>query len=585
MATIPNRTPPDGSVTAAKLAGDALDGVKTFLVASATAPQKVKDAAHWVCDGVDDHVEIQAALDEIESTSGGLGGTVLLSSGYFECGPAEASTRIAGTGAVARRGTGTTGKLDVGANHAQFAGGDMVVVRGGDRGGGVTMQDRWCDGIYRVGATEGADLGATEIELIAPFVSTFADADYVRPRWSIRMPLFTSLVGAGKMSTILRLRQNANCSLVFMEARHSAPTGSSASTGVHELHRLSVQGRGASHSADWWEVNGVLTGSSFDVHIVDSEIRYFLGYGLCVGEGWGFKMRGGWIEDCEICAFTTGSPFFSNVKIQQGVYAALVGQGLAGGPHLDCCELRSNAAGKDTIISRGLSYGLRMIGGELAPNKGTQDIGIRFVDFDGRANATPVIEGVRFSPVATSYLIQLNNYVYGGRITGSYAAAPQAVVNGLDTWLSGVQLDIAGGGDTQARSADGFSRSERVRNESGGAFEQGKAYCWKSGGALDAVELPTAANDARFAGTSSRLGTANNGTGYLYVEGRASVLVDAGAGGADAIAVNDLLCLSGTTLGAMRKAGVGDTAVARALAAKASGTGVIAGYLIPPRVL
>lgn len=42
-----------------------------LLVAAATAPQSVKDAAAYTCDGIDDQVTIQQALDALPTNRGG----------------------------------------------------------------------------------------------------------------------------------------------------------------------------------------------------------------------------------------------------------------------------------------------------------------------------------------------------------------------------------------------------------------------------------------------------------------------------------------------------------------------------------
>ena len=58
-------------------------GPMSLTVAAVNADPRIKDRADYVCDGDDDHVEIQAALDSI-----GLGATVTLSQGTFDLGAA-----------------------------------------------------------------------------------------------------------------------------------------------------------------------------------------------------------------------------------------------------------------------------------------------------------------------------------------------------------------------------------------------------------------------------------------------------------------------------------------------------------------
>jgi len=52
----------------------------TFLVASSTARSELKAVADYVCSGVDDHLEIQTALDSLPTG----GGRVMLSEGFFD---------------------------------------------------------------------------------------------------------------------------------------------------------------------------------------------------------------------------------------------------------------------------------------------------------------------------------------------------------------------------------------------------------------------------------------------------------------------------------------------------------------------
>ncbi|WP_461369171.1 glycoside hydrolase family protein [Candidatus Darwinibacter acetoxidans] len=53
----------------------------TYVVAASDAPDHVKRQADYVCDGVDDHVEIQAAIDALPT----YGGTVYVTGGTYQC--------------------------------------------------------------------------------------------------------------------------------------------------------------------------------------------------------------------------------------------------------------------------------------------------------------------------------------------------------------------------------------------------------------------------------------------------------------------------------------------------------------------
>ena len=65
-------------------------GPANFLVAAADSSPRVKARADYVCDGSDDHIEIQAAIDSLSDpsgqSSGVSGGVVELSPGVFHLG-------------------------------------------------------------------------------------------------------------------------------------------------------------------------------------------------------------------------------------------------------------------------------------------------------------------------------------------------------------------------------------------------------------------------------------------------------------------------------------------------------------------
>lgn len=65
-------------------------GVATFVVAASNATPDLKARADYVCDGVDDQVEIQAAINAVRNYwgaggAGGYGGTVVLLPGLYSC--------------------------------------------------------------------------------------------------------------------------------------------------------------------------------------------------------------------------------------------------------------------------------------------------------------------------------------------------------------------------------------------------------------------------------------------------------------------------------------------------------------------
>ena len=70
----------EGRITALENSppGASAPGAPTLVVAASDALQKIKDRADYVCTGINDHLMIQAALDEL-----GVGGRVILTQGTF----------------------------------------------------------------------------------------------------------------------------------------------------------------------------------------------------------------------------------------------------------------------------------------------------------------------------------------------------------------------------------------------------------------------------------------------------------------------------------------------------------------------
>ena len=85
----------------------------TLVVAASNAPALSKARADYVCDGVADDVEIQAALDALPTT----GGCVVLSPGVFTI--AAAITSTISNLAILGSGPGGYGIYPYGATHLQ----------------------------------------------------------------------------------------------------------------------------------------------------------------------------------------------------------------------------------------------------------------------------------------------------------------------------------------------------------------------------------------------------------------------------------------------------------------------------------
>ena len=67
-------------------------GIQSILVAAADAPEPLRNVAHYLCDGLDDQIEINQAIHDL----GLVGGLVQLSEGTFQCsGAIRLNARIA----------------------------------------------------------------------------------------------------------------------------------------------------------------------------------------------------------------------------------------------------------------------------------------------------------------------------------------------------------------------------------------------------------------------------------------------------------------------------------------------------------
>lgn len=87
----------------------------TLMVAASDAPDVVKNQADYICDGTDDHVEIQAALDELANSPSG--GVLQLSKGTFTL-----AADVNATTGVTIRGAGKNATTVSGAFSIDFTG-------------------------------------------------------------------------------------------------------------------------------------------------------------------------------------------------------------------------------------------------------------------------------------------------------------------------------------------------------------------------------------------------------------------------------------------------------------------------------
>lgn len=412
----------NGSVTNDKIAADAVtyDNLAagaphlTITVAANNSSAKAKATADYVCDGTDDHVQIQAAIDAISGSTAAKG-TVLLAAGSYVLG--AASTRISGTGNLDSYGSYTS-KLDVGSDHASFAVGDPVILTGGDNGGN-TLEQHYNEAICYVVAVSGGTLGATEIELSHLQPGAYTGVTYIRPAYSIRLPRYVSLEGEGFNMTYLSMAANSNCFGIEVYG-----TGGD---GAQQLRKFTIHGNyGNQNPTNALEASLICNCNGFDTHIRDVEIRYAYGVGLIVSQGWGFQMQGSWIENCYRGQIKAVGGRFTNVKIMAGEQSVptidIMPNYSSNGPWFCNCEIACDSTGTYPIRVRRSLYGVQVVGGRLMSSHATNSL-IR-------------VESVGPSAVTSGGII-----VIGARLSAGNASGGSVFDSAAAITVAGLHID------------------------------------------------------------------------------------------------------------------------------------------------
>ncbi|MEZ4639562.1 MAG: hypothetical protein R2856_32145 [Caldilineaceae bacterium] len=144
-------------------------GSMSLLVAAADAPDAIREQAHYQCDGVDDHVTINQAVDDLGAT----GGQVQLSEGTFVCASGvrlRRRVRLAGKGrATVLRAAGTWAAHDGSSPGALIEPFDVGIDKtsvvslalDGNRYGGADVQGVYYNITTNANFDEGPDAGHT----------------------------------------------------------------------------------------------------------------------------------------------------------------------------------------------------------------------------------------------------------------------------------------------------------------------------------------------------------------------------------------------------------------------------------------
>ncbi len=562
-----------------------------MFVAAYNASAKEKAKADYVCDGIDDQVQIQQAIDAVAAYA--TGGIVELSGGTFHVLPHSATSRVTANDATAVRAA--LGyyymKLRVSAeNKALFSISDPIILTGGSDGGTKTLDNLYLDGMWPVVAITAAQASSycggavsdwdddTDLLIYSNIVTAMTSAvTYIRPRWALHLPPLVSLVGQGFGVTRVINGTNSNCITLKIDGV--------VTTGYQQVRNLSLIGDSSNNNPAGYNVRehtGLFTWG-YDVHVRDVEIRYYDGYGLVVAQSWGFQAYGAWIEDCLTGVFGIGGRF-NDMKIMQTTeHAIILSVGTVGsnGPWFSQCEVRgtTNFA---PILLRGVQN-FQFIGGCVGSYYSAQSC-IHFVSSDGRANENFIVDTAFATPTNgwCCYVTPLSSAVRGGQLRGVVgnaclgiigAASPAVWPNEGNVYLTGCDINVVARYVAIANMAS-KTRWTCVTNHTGGNTARGQCLAWTLG-ATYSNEVGFAAADGSplFAGIAGDMPSENHQPGYLCNEGAIVALVDT-EGAKTNIAVGSPLMMEAST-GYLIMATAGLTVVAIARHASTDAKGLL----------
>lgn len=278
--------------------GSASGGGNAVVVAASNAPDKIKAKADYRCDGTDDHVEIQMALDSVVST----GGVVELTAGVFFIGQSDASPAYKKETGVAltKSPNSTTNTILTVADASLYSVGDFLRLTGGDNGSGATMEQTFVDTYVTVLSvdTDTEQLGTSGRVTVNDYTGVTVE----RLAWSIRMTTpstgtrSTYLQGSGIHTTFLQLQAAEDCiGLYLVGGDVSNDPVSRIQSGFSGL-QLQGQRQTQTDAKKGASIGVAISATAQDMHIQDVAVWYWNGPGVVADKGWGNHWVGGWLE-------------------------------------------------------------------------------------------------------------------------------------------------------------------------------------------------------------------------------------------------------------------------------------------------
>jgi hypothetical protein len=558
----------------------------SIYIAASNALQRLKDIADYVCDGVHDEVEIQAAIDYAHAHGKQK---VLLSGGLFTVGKPADAVDVTFTADV------TDGSAECTLTNVTFSQGSMDDVAvgqlyrmsGGSRSTGQSVEDD--DNAYVV-----------TIKAITPDFKIYFDTSsknygaayggtpvtFTRIIGSIVLKDEVFLQGASVMgaSSVIKLMDDANCTLIIAEP---------ASTKVSYGMRFFGLDGNKSHQGDHVSTNFhgmcngiILNRFVFDAYLEAVSVVSCKGDGIIVDYTWGMQIYGGgWAEYNVGCGmiFSGGSDgVLRDYKIADNETAT--GWDPTGDYNPD-----TGATIANTLAALKLRYSTNNV---LAPSilKSTNGYCCYFFAdcFYNTLQAgviwvtSTALGGVRLRGYGNAVL---NSYFYGYNVginldgfhhvitnnrfnyssswtkpisVAQYAAGPWTIEGNANCWIADDYRSL--------NNVPANTRTMSVKNTSGSTIA---AYTVVKRNTIDGTVAPaTASTDMAFGVFTGGGGTfSNNSAKDIITEGYCQTVLFDGAG---TIAAGDEVAPS-TTAGKTKKAASGDWVFAIAHTANISG--------------
>jgi len=538
-----------------------------ILVAASDASSREKSAAAYRCDGTDDEVQINLAIDEMHDLNGG---DVVLSTGIHKVNPAAGQKEVEGTGDFIGGNRAST--IVVGSDYSDFAVGDMVQISGGLRAGTNTLEDDHVEGIYTVKSITADGINSTLVlNVYADIGVTWVGAAYHKQHYAIRLKEAVTLRGQGIYRPYLQMATAAGgtygCDCIHV--RSVAENG-----GFARLEALFLDGNYANQTGSVGTSNGVVIGyGNLDYCMRDVFIGSCNGAGMIDDHGWGHLSYGNNIvEWCrgEGISYQGNSADLSDAKVMANVGPGIILR-RATYTRIRGCLIGGGTGGVEMQIRGGGEN--HMADCRMRGQEGTT-ASFGYVKQGGASGKTcqgNCFENLMIKPPSGSIVAEFDgsachNYISGSLLKAAATMVPVTETSGCqnNTWAFRSTRSDLGSYLEDNRYNDG------VYNASGITIHQGVPVIYKEGAIQSSIDQVASDNDPYFAGVAA-ISMASTGYGMMTTKGHALAYID-GSHVDGQIQIGDFLAVwyvSGTS--SLKKAVTGDTVVGKSLVQRLGG--------------